>query len=108
MSRKDLFRQADSNPVTLGKLASPAKLSVAPNPAQQKTMVTYAYGTDAPSEARFLAVYDMVGRRLLKSPIDKSEGEVEIHFGEWSSGLYQVVLLSGEKVVQTTLLSISR
>lgn len=103
-----LFRQADSNTVTLGKLASPAKLSVAPNPAQQKTMVTYAYGTDAPSEARYLAVYDMVGRRLLKSPIDKSEGEVEIHFGEWSSGLYQVVLLSGEKVVQTTLLSINR
>lgn len=103
-----LFRKADSNTVTLGKLASPSKLSVAPNPAQQNTIVTYAYGTDVPAEARYLAVYDMVGRRLVKYPMDKSEGEVEIHFGEWSSGLYQVVLLSGEKVVQTTLLSISR
>lgn len=103
-----LFRETETDSLSIGKIQGLSSLALAPNPAQDKTKVSYAFGTDVPAAERYLAVYDMVGRRLVKVPVDKTEGQLDIHFGEWSSGLYQVVLLSGDKVVQTTPLSISR
>lgn len=84
------------------------KLSVAPNPAKDMTLISYGFDTDQTQGNKELAVFDMVGRKLAVYPLDKEQGEMELHFGEWSSGIYRLVLMRGAKVVQTLPLSITR
>lgn len=100
-----LHKTTDSS---LVEKSSAARLNLAPNPAKDKTMISYAYEPDAQPGDRKLIVVDMVGRVLATYPIFNDEGSLELHFGEWASGVYRIVLMSAGKTVQTTPLSITR
>ncbi|MDV6167363.1 PKD domain-containing protein [Flavobacterium sp. DG1-102-2] len=88
---------------SLSTSASPAVLSVAPNPAEETTVVHYNLG-DEFKQAESLIVFDLLGNEQIIHKLDKSSGDVELLLSGLASGTYIVsIQADGQRAIQQTL-----
>jgi PKD repeat protein len=84
-------------------------LTLAPNPAQNSTVVTYKYATDAKGAARSIELYDITGRRLTSFiPSEEAWGVWNLSLDNIAAGVYQVVMKDHGASVANVRLTVAR
>lgn len=84
-----------------------AMLTLAPNPAQVSTTISYHFNGNGNN--RVVEVYDMTGRKLASHTVGNAiDGKWNLSLDNFASGLYQVVMKEGDKLMGTTRLSVTR
>jgi hypothetical protein len=83
--------------------ATPAVLTLAPNPATEYTLVHYDLG-DSYKQAQSLIVFDLLGNELITHKLDKASDDVEVLISHLASGTYIVsIQADGIRAIQQTL-----
>jgi hypothetical protein len=86
-----------------GASARLAAMSIAPNPAEGSTVVSYDLG-DSYKQAESLTVYTLLGNPVFTAPLDKPAGEVNLSTVGLPSGTYVVsIQADGVKALQKVL-----
>lgn len=81
-------------------------LRLIPNPARSQTTVEYVFSAQA--RDRYVEVYDMVGRLIVRQKTDSREGSTVLDLSEYAAGMYQVTLKEDGRVVEQSKLSVTK
>lgn len=80
-----------------------AAMTVAPNPAEEFTVVSYNLGSEY-KQAESLVVFNLLGTPLITEKLDKLSGEVKLSTINLASGTYIIsIQADGNRVLQQTL-----
>ena len=82
-------------------------LSLAPNPAQNSTMITYLFENEKHAK-RAIEVYDATGRKVYETVITGNKGKRNFNTANQPAGLYNVVLKENGAVYKMEKLIINR
>jgi len=83
-------------------------LTLAPNPAMGQTAVLYRYASDSKEADRSIELYDVIGRKLKSYKVTERDGSFIIPLGQFTSGIYLVVMKANGKIIRQSKLSIAK
>lgn len=76
-----------------------------PDPASEFVNIQLSL-PDQMFRSPIIKIYDGIGKQILEFPVSNSEAVVTLNTNAWSTGLYHVVLYSGDEIKYSTKLSI--
>lgn len=82
-------------------------LLVFPNPSDGHTTIQYNYGTNK-GHSRHLAIYDVLGRKMMETVPGADSGTWQIDAGRWASGMYTIRMESNGYTLQTQRMILAR
>lgn len=80
------------------------QLSLAPNPAQQKTTVSYTIDNSFKESIKTIEVYTMQGVLINSITVKGVEGTKEMYIDRLPTGTYSVILKAGDRKLHRALL----
>jgi hypothetical protein len=100
----------DYNAVPAGiashSLVKPSMSNPAPNPASSAFSISYKMGSAAPQNAK-MVIYNMLGDRVIETPIEEMEGVVKMDISILEQGVYFCTLVSDGKTLSTRRLVVT-
>jgi hypothetical protein len=80
------------------------KLSLSPNPAQQKTIVDYTLDKSFEKTSKSLEIYNLLGVLMSSTTVKEVAGNKEIYIDGLPTGTYVVILKANDRKLQRALL----